>query len=281
MAVTDYQDWMTPEHHALTIYQQRVPLARNSTILASASGATLNQGATITLLAITSIDQPSLEFGIVINNPLNQGLVPFGEVTIDWLDSTGTFIIERDECIIPFGNGPGLGITIGATMPCRAENVRIQLTSFETQAGINATYSFTANVISHVFDRARWRQSTSPSAPNTLQYPFQDPGRGLIAWTNPTIAPGILFTRLLPVYAGKTRWQVNNTAQPNALAVTVTETASVIPPIGATYKQISVAAGAVADWEMNLPFGPLTVGITNTGGAGNVVPIFYVHAEEY
>lgn len=266
--MTDYADYQTPQAHATAIYGTKVPLARSVTAVGSAIGATLNAGVNTPLFVNVAIDQPGWELEFQASLPGAVGTVPFALLRLQFLKSATTLIISNRPMYAQVGQSTNQGVATGGYGPVRGDVVSLSLTNLDPAQVMTYSYAFSA--VSHPHIRDVWRQDDYTAfPPATFTWPSGEPGIGWLATSTPSIGPGGSTSRLIATYLGKVRMQIDNSANANAIQVTITDPVGNVTP-SANYYDQTVAASALQRDEIWLPAKPVLLTMKNTGGAGNI-----------
>lgn len=270
--MTDYPDHQTPAAHATAIYDQRVPLARNTTALGDATNQTLAAGATVQLLHDQVLDQPAFEFIVTAQLPAGALGTPFTVTSFSWVDPATTDQVALRQWICGSGDGQEnkarlQGVTRAPLLTLSVQNMH---------ASQPLTYDWSLAAISHVpVDDDYANDGVTPIS--GYQMVASAMALGLLAFTGPTIAPGTPQERLTPAVNRRCKIIIDNSGQANALQVIVQDPAPTLALYGTTgtvqfYNSGSVAAGAAIVDEFQMPNGPALLHMINLGATGNISP---------
>lgn len=268
----DYPDWATPQAHATSIYNQRVPLARGTVSVNFQNTQTLAAAGSVFLQVPPVIDQPAYEFSIACKLPAGALGVPFVRIIFTWLDVASGFVIAERSYILASGdNISNVGRLIGGI---RAGLLDIQLNNLHQAQSL--TYSWAFNTISHIVSDDDYANDTTVAV-SGFTPPGGDPSAGTLAVVNAAVAPGTPQLRLLAATNRRCKVTVDNTGQANACDVQVSDPSPAAALYGSTagaqfWRSGSVAAGAVLTGEYQMPNGPALLTITNLGATGNITP---------
>jgi hypothetical protein len=268
----DWQDYQPHPHMALAQYAQGVPLARKSVSLGGQTAQVLAAASNILLVPSTFVDQPAFQLVLAVSLPVGALGTPFVKVIVSWTDLvTGNPSATRSYILAAGDNQLNTGRVLGEAVN---DQMSVQLNNLH---GVRAiTYNWALSAISHVPPLDLFGNDVQvPVSGYTL--PASAPDLGVLAVSNPLIGPGVTQSRITCASNALCTICVDNTGQANALDVQVTDPAPTVPLYGSAggamfWRSGPVAAGAVLNGQFQMPNGPVFVGMTNLGGAGNIQP---------
>lgn len=282
MTNLDFPDWSEARSIANEISEIGAPLLRLTRNLGFQSGSNvLGANAGINLFGTVAIDQPGYEAQFTLWYPANSGTMPFAQLTITWIDSVSGQSVATDTFFMTGGNAQASALTYYISGPAKGDKVIFNLQNLDPVQ--NLSYSFTAGVNSHIYTWDRILQpSYGATAPNGFTNPAGTPGVGLIAIMSPLQTPGNTSSRLLAVYNGKVRLNVDNLGQANPVRVTLQDPSTLYSAVasGNFFADVVINGGTFST-EFVLPNGPVLLTTNNTGGSGNITPTVSVIKEEY
>jgi hypothetical protein len=265
---TDFADWDTSADRALKIFNQTVPLGRKPVGVASNSSAIAANG-TSTLVNAVSITQPSFHMLIGFSWPGAAVPVPFIALTFKWTDAASGFQVASDQAIIPGG------VTVldfhYLCGPARADTLTV--TAQNLDAANLVSFSFGMSQSSHVYQDFRLMEVGSAAIPQ-----FTRPGLnnqiGVLASFGASINAGATQDRITSAWGGPATISVSNVNQTQGVNVFLLDPGIIAggsPLYGVASTGViwafSVGVGSQISEPINLPYGPVVVRHTNTGGA--------------
>jgi hypothetical protein len=278
----DFPDWSEAKSFAIELSQIGAPLLRLTRNLGFANVTqNLFPNTQVNLVSLASIDQPGYEGQFKLWFDLGVGTNPFAALVITWTDSVSNEAVATDTFFMSAGNDTPNQLTYYMSGPAKGDLVTIALLNLDPAAILRYTYTFGVNSHIYTWDRIIMPNYT-PQPPIGFTNPNGTPGVGLIAIMSPSTGPGATSTRLLAVYNGKVRLNVNNIGQANACEVHLQDPNQLYSATaGGVFFATTVAAGGTFNTELVLPNGPVVLTSKNTGGAGNISTVVSVIKEEY
>jgi hypothetical protein len=259
-----------------------VPLLRRAVLLGSAAGLNLPANANTVILANTSVPQPSYEAGFSLNLPAGAGTVPFANINFFWIDPASGNVLDNEWFNIPAGNGAANPITTYVSGPARAGTLQIQVNNMDPAQAMTLTWSIYHT--GQVFTRDRLLQPfyAAAAAPIGFTNPAGIPAAGLLAAMAPVLGPLATTSRLVAAWNGITKLGIDNSAQANAVKVSLQDPANTFSSLAGTtlFTQV-VAAAATSYFEITFPNGPLLLSERNQGASGNISPTVTLTKQEY
>jgi hypothetical protein len=280
MTVSDYPDWGTSQANADAISTTGVGLLKMTNDLEAINTGTIPGGTLETLATDIPVTQTAWEFGGIFYLPSGAGTVPFARFTLNWYESTGTILVAQDTLTVVSGNGSGNAIAFCGRGPTKGEILDITMRNLDPAQTL--TYEYSVSQVSHTYDKPQWQQTSLPTtAPIGYTTAGGDLASSVNAYHKATIVPGTPNQSLLPVYFGKWRCFLDNSAGANGCTVQIQTLEGFGVPSGQNLYYGTVAAGAVLPFEFSSPSEPLLLVLTNNGGAGNIDPLFTSIIEPY
>lgn len=272
MTSADYPDWQTPQAHATQIAATGVPLLRGTNNLGTLALTALGGGNTVTLISTTSINQPGYEAAFVLWFPAGSGTLPFLQLAFIWTDSASGLTVFQRDVVIAGGNGSTNPIRSRMWGPVQGN--QLQVVAFNVDPTFTATFDWTVNQTSHVFEHDYAMQAAYAStAPNGFTNPLGMPATNLIAKHSPTIAASGTDKVLLGLYFGDVQLDIDNTSSAQSVTVQLQDPAGFATgTAGATVWKQVVAAGGTLTQPMSLPATPMLLEMQNTATAGSITP---------
>ncbi len=259
-----------------------VPVLRGTVQLGSASAQSLAAGGTVTLLNNVNISKPSFEAVFKLNLPAAVGISPFAILGVGWQDAVTGLQVGFKQYVLTAGNGPTNALTFYLSGPCRGNQIVLTLQNLDgTQI---LTYSWLFNVISHIYTIDRLLQpSFATTAPIGFTNPGGNPSKGALFLAQPTLAALGTAARLMPCTNAKCKLDIDDGAQANGCAVTLTDPGVLYNGgnAGQSFYRAVAVAGGQTTIELQMPNGPLLVTIINQGSAGAITPSVSITAMEY
>lgn len=281
MTVSDYPDFGTPGQNVPGSPQGGVGLLRVTDNLGNATGQVLLAGTGVNLFTAVPVTQPGYEALFEVNLPAGAGTVPFLEVELQWGDSATSLFIDVETFVVTAGNGPLNALNHYINGPVRGN--QLSVTVFNLDNAQNMTLTWTVNQTSHVFEHDRLLQpGYATTAPIGFTNPTGTPSLGLVAASQPTIAPATTTSRLTAACNHKMVVNVDNSGGVNALAASLNDPGVLYQTVNGLnlYKWL-VAAGAIVQAVIQFPNGPLLLAMRNQGTTGNITPTVTIHKSEY
>ena len=271
--MTDYPDYFTPEHHALTIYQQGVPLARKPTNVGFFNNA-LAGGGSVALFSGQAVDQPSFQSIVYLTQQSAAATVPFGELTFTWFDAASGQGGPSDTPILAAGNLTQCKYLI--TGPCRGDHLTLSLNNLDPAQQLS--YAVTLTQVSHVYDQLRIQEFTNVAVPGFTR-PGTGPGVGVLGSIGVLLAVSSHLDRLALAWAGEAILAVDNSAGTVPVLVQLldpgaaTEAAALYGTAGTgLIAAVEVAGGQAVDQLVSLPAGPVLIREANASATTTVTP---------
>lgn len=272
MTVTDYPDWQTPQAHATAIANTGVPLLRATNNTGTASLTTLAGGATVTLVQQTPITQPGWEASFVLWMPAGSGTLPFLQLAFIWIDSASGLTVFQRNIVITAGNGSTNPVRTRMWGPVQGDVV--QVVAFNLDPAVTATFDWTVNQTSHVFEHDYVSQGAYAAvAPNGFTNPLGMPATNLMVKHSPTIAASSADKVLCATWLGDVLLNIDNTASTASVTVQLMDPAGFASgTAGATlFKQV-VPLGGTLSQPLTLPASPMVLELQNTATVGSISP---------
>lgn len=282
MSVTpDSPDWAPHVALADQISATGVPLLRATNNLGTAVSTTVAGGQQVTLVGPVAVTQPGYEICVQVSIPAGTGTLPFIRMTVTWTDSVSGLTLGFRNYYMTSGNGPGNVLTYYVTGPCHGDQVQVFVTNIDPAA--TATLQWTVNQTSHLYQHDQLIQpGYAATAPQGFTNPAGDPSTGVLMVATPTIAAATTTSRLLAARSGKALLCVDNFTGTNAMWCKLTDPDSLYSSQGAVSAPVlSLAAGAVANTEVTLPYGPMLLQMRNQGASGSISPGIVITALDY
>ncbi len=272
MTVADYPDWQTPQAHATQIALTGVPLLRLTNNSGTASLTTLAGGATVTLVPTTTINQPGYEASFVLWFPAGSGTVPFVQLAFIWIDSASGLTVFQRNVVITAGNGPTNPVHTRMWGPVQGD--QIQVVAFNLDPAVTATFDWTVNQTSHVFEHDWASQGAyAGTAPIGFTNPLGMPSTNLLVKHSPTIAASGTDKVLCALWLGDAVLNIDNSGSASSVTVQMQDPAGFASgTAGATLWKGVVAAGATLSQPLTLPATPMLLELQNTATAGSITP---------
>lgn len=271
--MTDYPDYLTAEHHALTIFNQGVPLARKPSLVAT-NNLTLAGGQTQTMVNAVTITQPSWQLVIFLEQTSVIGTIPFGLLTFSWTDTASGFTIVTDEPVLPAGQQAFSVFLL--TGPAEMDVLTVTIKNLDPSVIMHCNYGISQN--SHLRDRLRIRETT-PVAVTGFTRPGIDLPSGNLGSVGAGIPASSSVARLAGTWWGDAILASELDAGPQSCLVQLLDP-GVVLGTGALYSTAGlgliaaqlVGAGSAVINRVALPQGPVVIKESNLGTTGTITP---------
>lgn len=261
-----------------------IPVLRGTSQLGSGSARTLAGNGNAVLLNNIPINQPGFEGMLQLNLPAGAGTYPFATLTFFWTDSATGLQFGQKFFVLWSGNGPSNALQYYISGPCRGNLINLQLTNKDPNQTLTYTWAMNQTSHTHLVDRLM-QVNYSASPPIGFTTGGGGPTAGLLFASQPTVGPNSSAIRWCAAYNGRIKVSVDNTVQPNSVAVAICTPANVsyygdpYPPT--TLMKITLGAGSqnTVDWCM--PNGATYVQIFNQGTTGNTAASVAITMVDY
>ena len=173
---------------------------------------------------------------------------------------------------MPAGNNTNVVLHVSG--PCYGNNLNVTFTNLDP--AVAGTLTWVINSTSHVHLRSVAFQPVF-AAVNGFTLPAGQPYSGLICATSPTIAANGTAARLMGVWGGRAKVNVDLNGSAAGVNVDIEDPGTLYSTFSKMpqYRKI-VAAGAQSYDEIWLPNGPMVINIKNTSGTSAVTPVVTV-----
>lgn len=272
MTVSDYPDWQTPQAHATAIANTGVPLLRMTNNSGTASLTSLAGGATVTLVAPVVVNQPGWEASFIVWFPSASGTLPFLQLAFIWIDSASGLTVFQRNVVITAGNGASNPVRTRMWGPVQGDT--LQVVAFNLDPAVTATFDWTVNQTSHVFEHDWVSQGAYAAvAPNGFVNPLGTPTTNLLVKHSPTIAASGTDKVLCATWLGDVDLNIDNTASAGSVTVQVMDPAGFASgTVGATLFKTVVPLGGTFSQSLTLPATPVILELQNTATIGSITP---------